>query len=148
MLLERPGEEGLVDRVDLGVRGVCRRDLLGCRGLDYLAEFDDRAGFGRHDGKAEGGRVDQRIDHSAIGGIDLQGPDARNLDRDIEAEDEAGHIPESDALAATFRALCRNAHQPARRLKRQLRHRLDHRDHAGLEHAVTVQSVLELDIGG
>ena len=67
--------------VDRGVAGMDKLELLPCRPLHHLPDADQFSGVGRINDQSGRGRLDQDIEHTAVGDIDDQLPNAGYVDR-------------------------------------------------------------------
>ena len=72
--------------------------LFARRGLDHLADAHDLAPFVRGEPQAERRGVGNDIEHAAVGNVDGERTESRDLERHVEMHGEGGHIPERDVF--------------------------------------------------
>ena len=79
------------------------------------------------------GGLGDHVEHAAVGHIDGGRAQVRHLDHRVQVRGERGHVAEGDLFDLAALARRADADQPGGRFERELGHRLDHRDHAGLQ---------------
>ena len=129
----RLGQLDDADARDLRVLRVDARELLARGIANQLADAAQLSRLARLELEAERGGIRDRVPHAAVGDVDGDRAEPRNVEPGIELPDERRHVGQLDTVDTPLAARGSNLDGPRRRLEPQRRLGLAQLDHPGLE---------------